>query len=193
MTLRMMASAALISVLAACGAQEEPDGPCCAIEPKHQCHNDLSQAGVTDEEVELLLGSADRICPSATLGEARIRELAAIWDGSPACETTRGYDRLRAMDAGLCSIRTGFDEPFVPEGVSPQVVTECATKLVGRGVTEPEFMLVMREPAAVCPNSVVSEERLREIIERDWEAAGCTQLGKAEMLAAMNTGACAKP
>lgn len=193
MTLRLIASAALALALSACGGAKEPDGPCCAIEPRHQCRNDLSQAGVTEAEAELLLGPAEHVCPSTTLSEARIRELATVWEGSPACKTTWGYGRLRALDGGLCPIRTGFDEPFVPEGVNPQVVTECATGLVGRGVTEAEFMIVMREPAAVCPNNVVSENRLREIIDRDWEAAGCTQLGKAEMLAAMTSGACAKP
>jgi hypothetical protein len=189
MPIRIAPGIVLALSLAACGS-EEPETPCCAIEPQHQCRNDLVSAGVTPAEIELLLSNVENICPSAQISEARIRELAPIWVESEACRTAGGYGRLRALEGGLCSIRSGFDQPFVPDGVSPQAVTDCATGLVGRGITEAEFNIVMREPAAICPNTGVSEDRLREIITRDWPAAGCTQLTQEQMLAALNSGAC---
>lgn len=189
MPIRIATGAALVFLVAACGS-EEPETPCCAIEPQHQCRNDLASAGATSTEIELLLSNVENICPSAQISEARIRELAPIWLDSEACRATGGYGRLRALEGGLCSTRSGFDQPFVPEGVSPHLVTECANGLVGRGVTEAEFNIVMREPAAVCPNTSVDEQRLREIIAKDWPAAGCTQLTQEQMLAALNSGAC---
>ena len=119
MTLRTMTSAFLTLALAACSGEQDPDTPCCAILPKHQCQTDLLQAGLTNAEVELLLGPGDKVCPSTTLSEARIRELAAIWNVSQACGAARGRDRLLALDSGLCAIQTGLQEPVAVEGLKP--------------------------------------------------------------------------
>jgi hypothetical protein len=189
MSIRIATGAALAILLAACGSPAA-EGVCCVIKPQQQCRSDLAARGVTSAEVELLLSNVEHICPAAGVSEARIRELAPIWAELEACRTTAGFGRLRALKGGLCSIRSGFDAPFIPPGVDPQRVTECATGLVGRGITEAEFNVVMREPAAICPNAHVSETRLREIIARDWRAAGCTQLTSEQMLSALNSGAC---
>jgi len=66
----LMTSAVL--VLSACG-ESEPEIACCAIEPKAKCEGDLLGAGVTREELSVLMGSAEWICPSGTLSEARIK------------------------------------------------------------------------------------------------------------------------
>ena len=76
-------------------------------------------AFVANAEVELLLGPGDTICPSTALSEARIRELAAVWDASPACGAARGRDRLLALDNRLCAIQTERQEKVAAEGVKP--------------------------------------------------------------------------
>lgn len=119
MTLRTMTSAFLTLTLAACSGAEDPDTPCCAILPKNQCQDGLSQAGLTNAELELLLGPVDKVCPSTTLSEARIRKLAAIWNVSQACGAARGRDRLLALDSGLCAIQTGLKGPVAAEGLKP--------------------------------------------------------------------------
>ena len=183
----LMASAVL--VLSACG-ESEPEIACCAIEPKAKCEGDLLGAGVTREELSVLTGPAEWICPSGTLSEARIREVAPIWAASKSCQTTRGSARLRALDSGLCTARSGADAPPLPPGVDLQVATTCAAGLAARGLAEPELWLVLGAPEAVCPKDGISERRIRDIIVKDWAPANCTQFTAEQMLAAMNAGAC---
>lgn len=188
MLVRALLAIAFAAALTACGEKEEPD--CCAIEPKSKCESELAGAGVTDAETELLMGAAPTICPSSTLSEARIRELRPIWLATSSCAQARGYDRLGALDAGLCSVRSLADAPPLPDGVDVQVATTCAAGLAARGVKETELWLVLGEPAGVCPNNGVTEQRLRSIIADDWAPAGCTQFSKDQMLHALETGAC---
>lgn len=179
----------LASALAACGEKEE-DIACCAIEPKAKCESELLGNGVTHAELSLLLGSAERICPSAEISEARIREIAPIWAASDSCRLTRGYDRLGALQAGLCSPRAIADAPPLPPGVDLEVATTCTTGLVARGVNEAELWIVLGAPEGVCPKAGITEQRLRDIIAKDWAPASCTQFTAAQMLNAMNAGAC---
>jgi hypothetical protein len=92
---------ALVALFASCSA-EAPEAPCCAIEPEHQCRSDLYGAGVSEQEMEILLGPDKQVCPSDQISDARIRELAPLWNASEACRTTRGYGRLDALASGLC-------------------------------------------------------------------------------------------
>lgn len=185
----LMLTAALL--LSACGEEEKP--ACCAIEPKSKCEGDLLGNDVSRSEVALLMGSSDMVCPSGELSEGRIRELKKIWDGSEACQQSRGYGRLDALDAGMCSVRSTADAPPLPPGVDQAVATTCATGLVARGIRENELWLVLGAPEKVCPAADISEQRIRDIIEKDWAPAGCTQFSAEEMLKALNAGACAKP
>jgi hypothetical protein len=75
-------------------------------------------------------------------------------------------------------------------GVDPQVAAACSAGLVTRGLEENEHWLIMHEPAGICPNMGVTEARIREIIAKDWNEAGCTQFTREQMLNALNTGAC---
>ncbi len=82
----LMVSAAVL--LTACG-ESEPEIACCAILPSAKCEGDMLSAGVTHGELNILMGAEDAICPSATLSEARIRELGALWSASASCRQTR--------------------------------------------------------------------------------------------------------
>lgn len=184
---------AAITLLTACGGGEEEKPACCAIEPKAKCAGDLLGNGVTHAEMDLLMGASDMVCPSGELSEARIHELQKIWDGSASCQQSRGYGRLDALDAGMCSVRSVADAPPLPPGVDQAVATTCATGLVARGIREAELWLVLGAPEKVCPTVEISEARIRDIIEKDWAPSGCTQFSAEEMLKAVNAGACAKP
>ncbi len=183
----LMVSAA--ALLAGCGGEEE-NPACCAILPSAKCEGDMLSAGVTHSELNILMGAEDAICPSATLSEARIRELGALWWASASCRQTRQLDRVRALDGGLCPVRSEADAPPLPAGVDQQVAATCAAGLVARGVSEPELWIVIGEPAGVCPNNGVSEQRLRKIIANDWGVASCTQFTQEQMLHALDSGAC---
>lgn len=77
-----------------------------------------------------------------------------------------------------------------PSDIDLKVASACSAGLVTRGLQEEELFVIMHEPAGVCPNMGVSEARIREIIAKDWDAAGCTQYTKEQMLNALNSGAC---
>lgn len=187
-----LVTVAAMAVLAACKGEEEKPA-CCAIEPKSKCEGDLLGSDVSRSEVALLMGASDMVCPSGELSETRIRELKKIWDGSDSCKQSRGYGRLDALDAGMCSVRSVADAPPLPPGVDQAVATTCATGLVARGIRENELWLVLGAPEKVCPAVDISEERIRDIIERDWALSGCTQFSAEEMLKALNSGTCATP
>jgi hypothetical protein len=178
-----------VLLLSACG-DGEPEVACCAIEPRAKCEGHLLGSGVTDAELTLLLGPAETICPSATLSETRIRELATIWSASDSCKVTRSSNRLRGLEAGLCPARTSAHAPPLPPGVDINVATACAAGLIARGISEPELWLVLGAPEGVCPSSGINERRLRDIIAKDWNAASCTQFTPEQMLHALDTGAC---
>ncbi len=74
--------------------------------------------------------------------------------------------------------------------VDVAVAETCVAGLVSRGLSENEIWLVAREPEGVCPNLGIAEPRIREIIAKDWDAAGCTQFTKEQMLHALDSGAC---
>ncbi len=179
------------ALLAACGEKEEP--ACCAIEPRAKCEGALAGAGVAQSEIAVLMGSGDMVCPSDTLSEARIREIADVWEKLESCQLVRGYGRLRALEGGLCPVRSIAGAPALPPGVDQAVAATCAAGLVARGAKEKELWLVLGAPEKVCPGDGVSEARIRDIVGKDWEPAGCTQFTPAQMLNALDTGACVKP
>lgn len=189
MAARTLLMISLAAMLGACGGEEEKPA-CCAIEPKAKCESELLGAGVTHAELSILLGSAEQVCPSEQLSEARIREIMPIWTASESCRLTHGYGRLNALDAGLCSARSRADAPPLPPGVDINVATACAAGLVARGVDESELWIVLGAPDGVCPNNGVSEKRLRDIIAKDWGPARCTQFTQTQMLTALESGAC---
>lgn len=193
MPIRIATGAVLAILLAACGGGEPVDAAaCCDIAPEQQCRSDLAERGATEYETELVLHANEDICPSTRLSETRIRQLVEVSADSKACRSATGYGRLRALEGGLCPVRSGFNAPFVPEGADPQFVAACATNLIGRGLAETEFNAVMRDPAAICPTAGVSGLRLREIVAKDWPAAGCTHLTQDQMLAALTAGRCGR-
>ena len=168
-----------VLLLSACGEKEEP--ACCAIEPRAKCESELMGNGVARSEIAVLMGSGDMVCPSGTLSETRIRELAKVWETADACKASRGYDRLRALDAGLCPVRSMADAPALPPGVDEATATQCATGLIARHVQEAEAWMLLGAPEKVCPTADISEARIRDIIAKDWGPAGCTQIGRAHV------------
>jgi hypothetical protein len=77
-----------------------------------------------------------------------------------------------------------------PPAADPALASACTNGLKARGLASNELMLMAHTPDGICPNNGVSEARIREILDKDWEAAGCRQYSKAEMLKALNDGAC---
>ena len=78
----------------------------------------------------------------------------------------------------------------LPEGVDAATAEACATGPASRGLKENEIWLMVQTPDGVCPNVGVDEPRIRAIIANDWEAAGCKQFTKEQMLHALDSGAC---
>lgn len=190
MAVRALLIVGFTALLAACGEKEEP--ACCAIEPRAKCESELMGAGLTRSEITVLMGSGDMVCPSDTLSETRIREIAKVWEAADACQASRGYDRLRALDAGLCPVRSMADAPALPPGVDAATATQCATGLIARHVQEAEAWLLLGAPEKVCPTDGISEARIRDIIGKDWGPAGCMQFTPAQMLHALDSGSCTK-
>lgn len=187
--MRTIALVAGIALLSACG-EKEPEIACCAIEPKAKCDSELMGMGVTPEEMAILR-SGDRICPSINMSAERLRELDAGWPA--ACREAGTMSPAFAMASGQCVASRApgsMDDYRPPAGVDPAVAEACVTGLVSRGLSENEVWLVAREPEGVCPNLGIDEPRIREIIAKDWEAAGCTQFTKEQMLHALDSGAC---
>jgi hypothetical protein len=78
----------------------------------------------------------------------------------------------------------------LPPAAEPALAAACTNGLKARGLQANELMLMAHTPDGICPNNGVTEARIREILDKDWEAAGCRQYSKAEMLKALTTGAC---
>lgn len=187
--MRALCLVAGVALLCACG-EKEPEIACCAIEPKARCESALMGLGVTPEEMAIVM-SGDRICPSINLTAERLRELDAVWPA--ACREAGAMSPAFAMASGQCATTStlgSMDDYRPPAGVDPQVAETCVTGLVARGLSEKEVWLVAREPDGVCPNLGIDEPRIREIIAKDWDAAGCKQFTKEQMLHALDSGAC---
>ncbi len=58
-----------------------------------------------------------------------------------------------------------------------------------RGLEE-RAVVMLHTPDGICPNVGVEEPRIREILAKDWEAAGCRVHTPKEMLKALESGAC---
>lgn len=188
--MRAFILAAGIALLSACG-EKEPDIACCAIEPKAKCESALAGLGVSREQLAILMTS-EKVCPSVEFTAERLRELDAQWPID--CREAGAMSPLRAMSSGQCEMEARNDiamgDYTPPPGVDAQVAAACATGLIQRGLKDTEVWLVLHEPAGVCPNAGVDEPRIREIIAKDWDAAGCKQFTKEQMLHALDTGAC---
>ena len=187
--MRILMIVAGIALLSAC-REKEPEVACCAIEPKARCASALIGMGVTPEEMAIVM-SGDRICPSTTLSAERLRELDAEWPA--ACREAGTMSPAFAMASGQCAATSplgGMDDYRPPAGVDLQAAEACVAGLVSRGLSEREVWLVAREPEGVCPNLGIDELRIREIIAKDWDAAGCRQFTKEQMLHALDSGAC---
>ena len=188
--MRAIALVAGIALFYACGEQE-PETPCCAIVPKAKCEGALMGLGVTPKEMAIIM-SGDRICPSIDLDAERLRELDAQWPA--ACREAGTMSPAYAMTSGFCAASAAtpgsLDDYTPPEGVDAATAEACATGLASRGLKENEIWLMVQTPDGVCPNVGVDEPRIRAIIANDWEAAGCKQFTKEQMLHALDSGAC---
>lgn len=188
--MRALGLVAGIALLSGCG-EKEPEIACCAIEPRAKCESALLGLNVTKDELAVLMTS-ERICPSVNMTAERLRELDVQWPAD--CRQAGTMSPARAMTSGMCEP----DRPYVmtmddyrpPDGVDPHVAAACAAGLTARGLTQDELWLVMHEPAGLCPNLGVEEPRIRQIIAKDWDAAGCRQFTQDQMLHALNSGAC---
>jgi hypothetical protein len=86
------------------------------------------------------------------------------------------------------------DQPppaYVATDMTPTDSTpQCRAGLRAKGATEAELNIVLGPMAGVCPNTGVDEGRIREILMRDWIAAGCRQHTPIEVARALDSGAC---
>jgi len=188
--MRALGLVAGIALFSGCG-EKEPEIACCAIEPRAKCESALLGSGVTKDELAIVMAS-DRVCPSVNMTAERLRELDAQWPAD--CRQAGAMSPARAMTIGLCDTAKPYDVTMddyrPPDGVDVQVAEACAAGLTARGLKQNELWLVMHEPDGVCPNAGVEAPRIREIIAKDWEAAGCKQFTREQMLHALNSGAC---
>ena len=186
--MRVLCAGLSLALLAGCGGGKE-DVACCAIEPKATCASELLKAGVTREQVAILTGPAETVCPSTACRKRRCA-VSPPHGLRPAAQLMAlgVWRRWRAAAAAGMRPRDGWLCPAArcrPEGCSA-----CASGLAARGAKPNELWLLLREPDGACPNNGVDEARIREIIARDWDAAGCTQFIQDQMLHALNSGAC---
>jgi hypothetical protein len=189
--MKRIAILTVLAVLAsACGEEEEP--ACCAIQPKHQCWSDMIEGGATPAEMDIIQGPVEPLCPSEVLSEARLAELQPIWAESAACRTVGRAGRLSAGRSRLCETKgvSDLEDDALPAGVTPAQAADCVTGLAARGLKENEIWLMLQAPAVICPSNGVSETRIREVIANDWAPAGCMHFTNAQMLEALDTGAC---
>ncbi len=184
MLLRAAMAISFVLMLSACGGEKE-EPACCAIEPKAKCDAALRGLGVTATEQRALYDPA--ACPTDTVSIERIRELDSQWP-----QTCR--------EAGMMSPQLSLDQPACrapdldtlepPAGVEATAWSTCGTNLTTRGLKNNELWVMMHDTTGICPNAGVSEARIREILANDWDAAQCTHATKAQMLNALETGAC---
>ncbi len=158
-----------------------------ASEPKAKCESQLAGAGVTADEMRVLWGP-DTICPGPVLSEARLREIAGKWPAG--CQGSL-LAPLQGLESGRC---TPLDvAEFGPMLEIPSDTPETPTCMLGlkvRGLTDNEMLVMLRPAAGICPKVGVDEARIREILAKDWEAAGCKAHTQVEMLHALESGAC---
>lgn len=186
--MRAFLFAALLALPAGCGGKEQ-DVDCCAIPPQAGCTADLLKAGLNAAEIAMVTGAPDAICASAALAREALTRAAAAWPET--CRIALGAVPPAAAAVAKCALQ---DQPVravaAPAGAGADLAAACASGLAARGLTDNELSLVLKAPEGVCPNAGVDERRIREIIARDWDAAGCTQFTREEMLRALDSGAC---
>lgn len=66
----------------------------------------------------------------------------------------------------------------------------CRRGLIEKGLNEAELEIMLGPMAGVCPNTGVSEGRIREILNTIWTQAGCHQHSPIEVAKALDSGAC---
>jgi hypothetical protein len=188
--MRVVLMAALLAALAACAPKAE-EKPCCAINTKALCESKLHAAGVTEDEQRVVI-TAEGACPTAAMSEARIREIANLIDAS-GCPQITGHIVLAKLEAKACRASPVPEPAALRDGDytvnNPDETAACQAGLRARGLKDNEMWLMMHTPDGVCPNGGVGEKRIREIVGF-WRAAGCTKHTPAEMLHALESGAC---
>jgi hypothetical protein len=79
---------------------DKPRSECCAIAPRAKCGSELLRQGVTQEEVDLIMGPPEKVCPTDRITETRLRYSAGLQ--GPDCKAALGYDVLATLNAGKC-------------------------------------------------------------------------------------------
>lgn len=184
MLVRTLFVLSFLAALSACGEEEKP--ACCAIEPKAKCDAALHGLKVTQEEHEAMFGPG-KACPSAVMSMERIRELDSQWP--QACRESGSWGPLQRLNETTCP-DVSLSTISAPVGVDQQTWSACGAGLKARGLKDNELWVMLHHWSEICPNAGVTETRIREILDKDWEAAGCTFATKTEMLKPLEAGAC---
>ncbi len=116
-----------------------------------------------------------------------VKSIAAVPIDAPARSDTLAGPQAEAAPTPLPQASAAATElaPY-PD---PDETAECQAGLNARGVKPNEMWVMMHPPEGICPNVGVSEARIREIASF-WEAANCHKHTPAEILHALDSGAC---
>jgi hypothetical protein len=93
-----------------------------------------------------------------------------------------------AAEAPPAQAASSDDKLGIPDD-NPET-PQCVAGLKARGLKDNELWVMLHTPDGICPNVGVEEPRIREILAKDWEAAGCKVHTPKEMLKALDGGAC---
>jgi hypothetical protein len=113
-------------------------------------------------------------------------EAAASTAAAPAGVTPPGISQADAQAAFGAGASVDGGEFAL---VNPDETAACQAGLRSRGLRANEMWVMMHTPDGICPNAGVDEARIREIVGF-WAASGCSRRTPAEMLHALESGAC---
>ncbi|MBI1359716.1 MAG: hypothetical protein GC155_05460 [Alphaproteobacteria bacterium] len=132
------------------------------------------------------------VCASAlALGLAAcgppVKSIAAVPADAPASADTLAGPQAQAATPPLAAAAAAA--PELAPYPDPDETAACQAGLKAHGLTPNEMWVMMHPPEGICPNAGVREARIREIAGF-WEAAGCHKHSAAEILHALDSGAC---
>ena len=144
-------------------------------------------------ELRLLLGVAAVALAACSRGEAP-DEPVTVSSEAPAVATRDGPASTPAptnvIPPQSADAPTQQPLPVLADMSPTDSMPACRRGLIGKGLNEAELDIMLGPMAGVCPNTSVSEGRIREILNTIWTPAGCHQHSPIEVAKALDSGAC---
>jgi hypothetical protein len=127
----------------------------------------------------------------AILGSACSPEapLASAADAPAQVDAGSLRNALAAADQPPGDGRPDSDRYVPPTLPDLHELRACEAGLKARGLKPEELQIMLGIAEGMCPNLGVTEARIRQIADI-WEAAGCRQYTRQQVLHALNSGAC---